>query len=90
MSKQQANIIIYVSQYCPYCVRAKSLLNSKEVEYEEIDVDAQPQRRAEMVQKSNGITSVPQIFIADTHVGGCDDLFAMESAKKLDQLLFMS
>lgn len=88
MSKKQADITIYLTQFCPYCVRAKSLLNAKGVTYNEIDVGAEPDLRAEMVQKSNGITSVPQIFIGATHVGGCDDLFAMESAGKLDAMLF--
>jgi len=90
MSKIQAEITIYLTQYCPYCVRAKGLLNAKEVTYNEIDIGAQPDLRAEMIQKSNGVTSVPQIFIGETHVGGCDDLFAVESAGKLDQLLFPS
>lgn len=88
MSKIQADITLYLTQYCPYCVRAKSLLNAKEVNYTEIDVGAQPELRNEMIQKSNGVTSVPQIFIGNTHVGGCDDLFAAESAGKLDVLLF--
>ncbi len=88
MSKQQADITIYITPYCPYCVRAKGLLNAKEVSYNEIDVAAQPELRTEMIQKSNGVTSVPQIFIGSTHVGGCDDLFATEAADKLDQLLF--
>lgn len=90
MSKKQAEITVYLTQYCPYCVRAKGLLNAKEVTYNEIDVGAQPDLRAEMIQKSNGVTSVPQIFVGETHVGGCDDLFAIESAGKLDQLLFPS
>ena len=88
MSKIQADITLYLTQYCPYCVRAKSLLNAKEVNYTEIDVGAQPELRNKMIQKSNGVTSVPQIFIGNTHVGGCDDLFAAESAGKLDALLF--
>jgi len=90
MSKIQADIIVYLTQYCPYCVRAKSLLNTKEVNYTEIDVGVQPELRNEMIQKTNGVTSVPQIFIGETHVGGCDDLFAAESAGKLDALLFPS
>ena len=89
MPKTQADITIYLTQYCPYCVRAKSLLNSKQVNYTEIDVGVQPELRKEMIQKSHGITSVPQIFIGDTHVGGCDDLFATESAGKLDAMLFI-
>lgn len=88
MSKTQAEITIYLTQYCPYCVRAKGLLNSKEVNYTEIDVGVQPEFRGEMIEKSNGVTSVPQIFIGDTHIGGCDDLFAIESEGKLDNLLF--
>jgi len=88
MSKTQADVTIYLTQYCPYCVRAKGLLNAKDVNYTEIDVDTQPKLRDEMTQKSNGVTSVPQIFIGETHVGGCDDLFASESAGQLDGLLF--
>ncbi len=89
MPKKQAEITIYLTKYCHYCVRAKSLLNSKQVNYNEIDVGSQPELRQEMIQKSNGVTSVPQIFIGDTNVGGCDDLFATESAGKLDALLFI-
>ena len=88
MSKEQAEITLYLTHFCPYCVRAKSLLNSKQVDYTEIDVGAEPELRNEMIQKSNGVTSVPQIFIGEYHVGGCDDLFALESAGKLDNLLF--
>lgn len=88
MSKKQAEIIIYLTQFCPYCVRAKSLLNSKEVNYTEIDVGEQPELRDEMIQKSNGVTSVPQIFIGGSHVGGCDDMFALQNDGKLDELLF--
>ena len=90
MSKTQAEITLYITQYCPFCVRAKGLLNAKEVTYNEVDIGARQDQRAEMIQKSNGVTSVPQIFIGDTHVGGCDDLFAAESAGKLDQQLFPS
>ena len=88
MSKEQAEITIYLTHFCPYCVRAKSLLNAKAVTYTEIDVGAQPALREQMIQKSHGVTSVPQIFIGETHVGGCDDLFAIESAGKLDAMLF--
>ena len=88
MSKAQAEITVYLTQFCPYCVRAKSLLNAKQVNYSEIDVGAQSELRDVMIQKSHGVTSVPQIFIGDVHVGGCDDLFAAESAGKLDELLF--
>ena len=79
-------VIVYSSDYCPYCMRAKYLLESKGVAFEEIKVDGKPQVRAEMSQKA-GRTSVPQIWIGTTHVGGCDDLYALERAGKLDVLL---
>ncbi|WP_434654015.1 glutaredoxin 3 [Pseudomonas sp. R3-56] len=80
------HVVVYSSDYCPYCSRAKMLLNNKGVAFEEIKVDGKPQLRAEMTQKARR-TSVPQIWIGDTHVGGCDDLFALERAGKLDALL---
>jgi len=80
------HVVVYSSDYCPYCSRAKMLLNNKGVAFEEIKVDGKPQLRAEMTQKARR-TSVPQIWIGDTHVGGCDDLFALERAGKLDVLL---
>ena len=79
-------VIVYSSDDCPYCMRAKYLLESKGVAFEEIKVDGKPQLRAEMAQKA-GRTSVPQIWIGSTHVGGCDDLYALERAGKLDALL---
>ena len=79
-------VTVYSSDYCPYCIRAKQLLSSKGVAFEEIKVDGKPQVRAQMSQKA-GRTSVPQIWIGDTHVGGCDDLYALERAGKLDALL---
>jgi len=79
-------VIVYSSDYCPYCMRAKYLLESKGVAFEEIKVDGKPQLRAEMAQKA-GRTSVPQIWIGSTHVGGCDGLYAPERAGKLDALL---
>lgn len=78
--------IIYSSDLCPFCYRAKALLDQKKVQYQEIKVDGKPSVRAEMIQKA-GRTSVPQIFIGETHVGGCDDLFALEYQGKLDALL---
>ncbi|WNW12858.1 glutaredoxin 3 [Pseudomonas sp. DTU_2021_1001937_2_SI_NGA_ILE_001] len=81
-----ADVIVYSSDYCPYCMRAKQLLNSKNVAFKEVRVDGQPQVRAAMAEKA-GRTSVPQIWIGATHVGGCDDLFALERAGKLDLLL---
>lgn len=79
-------VVIYSSDFCPYCMRAKQLLSRKGVDYTEIKVDGQPALRAEMTRKA-GRTSVPQIWIGDTHVGGCDDLHALERAGKLDTLL---
>ncbi len=78
---------IYSSPFCGFCHRAKHLLNSKGVEFTEIDVIEHPERRAEMVQRANGGRTVPQIFIGEDHVGGCDELFALERAGKLDPLL---
>jgi glutaredoxin 3 len=81
-----AEVIVYSSDWCPYCIRAKQLLESKGVAFEEIRVDGQPGIRAEMSKKA-GRTSVPQIWIGAAHVGGCDDLFALERAGKLNALL---
>ena len=78
---------IYTSPLCGYCHAAKRLLSSKGVEFTEIDVWAAPERKPEMIQRANGGRTVPQIFIGDTHVGGCDDLHALERAGKLDALL---
>ena len=80
-------IEVYSSMLCPYCYRAKKLLEKKGAAFTEIDVMLQPRRRAEMVERSGGRTSVPQIFINDQHVGGCDDLFALEAGNKLEPLL---
>jgi len=79
-------VVVYSSAWCPYCIRAKQLLSGKGVAFREISVDGQPRVRAEMTSKA-GRTSVPQIWIGATHVGGCDDLFALERAGKLDVLL---
>jgi glutaredoxin 3 len=80
------HVVIYSSDWCPYCIRAKQLLASKGVAFEEIKVDGKPDVRAEMTRKARQ-TSVPQIWIGDHHVGGCDDLYALERAGKLDALL---
>ena len=80
------DVIIYSSDYCPFCQRALALLDSKGVNYRKISVDGQPAVRQEMAERA-GRTSVPQIWIGDTHVGGCDDLYALEAAGKLDALL---
>ncbi|MGY0637857.1 MAG: glutaredoxin 3 [Paraglaciecola chathamensis] len=78
---------IYTKGYCPYCHRAKDLLEQKGVTYTEFKVDVQPELRPEMITRANGGSTVPQIFIGEQHVGGCDDLFALESQNKLDTLL---
>ncbi|MGB3246158.1 MAG: glutaredoxin 3 [Sulfitobacter sp.] len=78
---------IYTSPLCGYCHMAKRLLTSKGVSFSEVDVLSNPERKAEMVQRANGGRTVPQIFIGDTHVGGSDELHALERAGKLDALL---
>jgi glutaredoxin 3 len=78
---------IYTKMFCPYCVRAKRLLGEKGVSYEEHDITLGGPQRAEMIQRAHGRTTVPQIFIGDTHVGGSDDLAALERAGKLDPML---
>ncbi|NBD31195.1 MAG: glutaredoxin 3 [Alphaproteobacteria bacterium] len=78
---------IYTSPFCGFCHAAKRLLNSKGVTFSEVDISVEPERRAEMMQRANGGRTVPQIFIGDDHVGGCDELFALERAGKLDGLL---
>ena len=80
------DVVMYSTGFCPYCVRARMLLERKGVAFTEIRVDLQPQQRAEMIQRS-GRTSVPQIFIGDVHVGGCDDMYALENQGRLDPLL---
>ena len=78
---------MYTTPICPYCVRAKSLLTKKGVPYEEIDIFSDHGAREEMLSKSNGMRTVPQIFVGDTHVGGFDELYALDKAGKLDPLL---
>ncbi|MBD3635381.1 MAG: glutaredoxin 3 [Methylophaga sp.] len=84
-----ANVIVYSSAHCPYCVMAKQLLDRKGVDYEEIRVDLDPSRREEMMQKSRQRT-VPQIFINNKAIGGYTDLLAIDRANKLDSLLAQS
>jgi glutaredoxin 3 len=84
-----AKIEIYSSQFCPYCTRAKMLLDQKGVEYEEIRVDLDMNKRREMT-KLSGRTSVPQIFINDDHIGGCDDLYHLDAQGGLDPKLGLS
>lgn len=83
-----ARVLMYATAVCPYCVRAEQLLRRKGVtDIEKIRVDLEPQRRAEMEARVPGARTVPQIFIGDTHVGGCDDLHELERLGKLDPLL---
>jgi len=79
-------VVVYLTGWCPYCTRAKQLLERKGVDFEEIDVDARPEARKDMTARS-GRSSVPQIFIGATHVGGCDDLHELEASGRLDTLL---
>lgn len=82
-----ANVLMYTTAVCPYCIRAKQLLKARGVErIEEVRVDLDPVRREEMMQKT-GRRTVPQIYVGDTHVGGCDDLVALDAAGKLRPLL---
>ncbi|MCE7870704.1 glutaredoxin 3 [bacterium CPR1] len=82
-----ARVEIYTWESCPYCIRAKKLLHSKGVTFQEYKLDGDEEGRRQMAQRANGRTSVPQIFIDDRHVGGCDDLHALDGAGKLDPLL---
>ncbi|MEM9570560.1 MAG: glutaredoxin 3 [Pseudomonadota bacterium] len=82
------HILLYTMGHCPFCRRAKALLREKGVtEWEEYDLEIVPNRRAEMIKKSGGRKTVPQIFIGDIHVGGADDLFNLDAAGGLDPLL---
>jgi glutaredoxin 3 len=82
-----ADITIYTGQFCGYCARAKALLERKGAAYREIDVSSSPAARAEMIEAAGGRHTVPQIFIGGRHVGGCDDLYALDSRGALDPLL---
>lgn len=81
------SVELYTTPICGYCAAAKRLLDQKGVSYSEVNVMAQPERRAEMTQRANGGRTVPQIFIGDLHIGGFDDMNALERAGKLDALL---
>ena len=89
MQKRAARprVVMYATDWCPYCARARRLLEEKGVPFEEIDVEARPEGRAEMIERSGGRSSVPQIFIGDTHGGGSDDLHALDASGGLDRLL---
>jgi len=81
-----AKVVMYATAWCPYCARARELLESKKVDFQVIDIDRDPALRQEMMARSNRHT-VPQIFIGDVHVGGCDDLHALNAKGGLDPLL---
>jgi glutaredoxin 3 len=80
-------VVIYTKPMCPYCARALSLLFKKGVDYQEIEAAWDPDKKKEMLSKSNGKSTYPQIFIGETHVGGCDDLMALDRKGELDTLL---
>ena len=82
-----AEILVYSGPSCPYCTRAKLLLQKKGAAFTEIDVRAEPDKMEEMMSKSGGKRSIPQIFIGGKHIGGCDDLYALDADGKLDGLL---
>jgi len=85
-----AKVEIYTSPFCGYCARAKRLLDSKGVAYEEFDIMAEPTRRREMIQRADGRSTVPQVFVDGAGLGGCDDIHALDRAGKLDPLLGLS
>ena len=82
-----ANVVVYTTFTCPYCFRAKDLLEKKGAKFTEIDVTMEPDLREEMYAKANGRRTVPQIWIGGTHVGGCEELYALERAGQLELLL---
>lgn len=82
-----SNVVIYTAGLCPYCHRAKELLRAKGVVFQEIDLTGRPVERHELSQRSGGRNTVPQIFIGEAHVGGCDDLHCLDRSGKLDELL---
>ena len=81
------SVEIYTTPYCPFCIDAKALLKKKNVTFIEIDVSRDRDLRMKMIQRANGRTTVPQIFVGTVHVGGCDDLYELDGEGKLDQLL---
>ncbi len=82
-----SKIVIYTSAWCPYCDAAKDLLRKKNVAFDEVTVDGDAAARRAMAERARGRSTVPQIFIGETHVGGCDDLYGLEHAGRLDALL---
>jgi glutaredoxin 3 len=85
--KKMADILIYTKSTCPYCAKAKSLLSKKGQKFTEIDITGNDDLRAQMIEKANGRHTVPQIFINNEHIGGCDDLHALDDAGELDKKL---
>ena len=85
--KVKANVEIYTWQTCPYCIRAKMLLKWKGVQFTEYKIDGDGAARVKMAERANGRRSVPQIFINEQHIGGCDDLYQLDGQGKLDSLL---
>ncbi len=82
-----ASVIIYTISNCPYCIKAKALFDRKMVKYQEINIENDDQLKDLVIEKSAGRKTVPQIFINDIHIGGCDDLYALEKQGKLDKML---
>ena len=80
-------ITIYTKGWCPYCTAAKKLLTDRGAAFSEIDIEKTPEARKDMIQKAGGRTTVPQIFIDDRHIGGCDDLYALDDKGQLEPLL---
>ena len=87
LEAMEANVEIYTWSRCPYCIRAKALLKEKGVEFTEYCIDGDEDARAQMAHRANGRRSLPQIFINDLHIGGCDDLYDLEMSSQLDPLL---
>ncbi|MBL8553248.1 MAG: glutaredoxin 3 [Phenylobacterium sp.] len=82
-----SQVTIYTKPYCPYCIRALDLLEQKGVAFTQIEAAFDPEKRQEMIQRAHGRATFPQIFIGDRHIGGCDDMMALERAGELDPLL---
>ena len=80
-------IDIYTTPYCPFCIRAKKLLKDKKINFNEIDLSENPEKFEEMINKSNGAKTVPQIFVNDTHIGDCDQIHELENKGELDKIL---
>ncbi len=87
MYNKMKEIVIYTTEVCPYCIRAKNLLKKKGVAFKEVRLDQTPDLVDDVVRKSGGRKTVPQIFIGDNHIGGCDELYALDRDGKLDPML---